>query len=332
MRLRVMLVAALPVLSIAQTQTDCGVMTASQSNTGMPGCGVAPSGYQIQWDWNIKVTNVQTGNVTARASTTSTGTGWCGSLGVHCWDNYPNVFGGTATPYIFAIITEDRTRVPGTWYFRGKVTQTPPGGNIYGVGCAAAQTVYSPPNPVTLVSCACPYGNGSPIIIDTRGEGFHLTDVEHGVLFRERPDTDPLHFAWTDPNFHNGWLALPHDGVVRALSDLFGNFTPQPPSRDPNGYLALAVYDSNHDGVIDAQDPIYTGLRIWIDSNHDGVSQPEELHRLAELRVDSISLHYGELRMTDEYGNQFRYTAAADIDNAGRQDDRSYDVFLVTKQ
>ena len=159
-----------------------------------------------------------------------------------------------------------------------------------------------------------------------------MTDVEHGVLFRERPDTDPLHFAWTDPNFHNGWLALPHDGVVRALSDLFGNFTPQPPSRDPNGYLALAVYDSNHDGVIDAQDPIYTSLRIWIDSNHDGVSQPEELHRLAELRVDSISLHYGELRMTDEYGNQFRYTAAADIDNAGRQDDRSYDVFLVTKQ
>ena len=56
MRLKLMLLAALPVLSIAQTQTDCGVMTASQSNTGMPGCGVAPSGYQIQWDWNIKVT------------------------------------------------------------------------------------------------------------------------------------------------------------------------------------------------------------------------------------------------------------------------------------
>lgn len=107
---------------------------------------------------------------------------------------------------------------------------------------------------------------------------------------------------------------------MRALSDLFGNFTPQPPSEHLNGYAALAVYDLNHDGVIDAQDPIYTSLRIWIDSNHDGVSQPEELHTLAELRVHSTSLHYRESRMTDQYGNRFRYTAAADIDNAGRQD------------
>ena len=33
---------------------------------------------------------------------------------------------------------------------------------------------------------------------------------------------------------------------------------------------------------------------------------------------------------SSEAGNQFRYIAAADIDNAGRKDDRSYDVFLVT--
>ena len=64
--------------------------------------------------------------------------------------------------------------------------------------------------------------------------------------------------------------------------------------------------------------------------NHDGISQPEELQTLGELRVDKISLRYQESRMTDQYGNQFRYTASADIDNAGRQDDRSYDVFLVT--
>jgi trimeric autotransporter adhesin len=107
----------------------------------------------------------------------------------------------------------------------------------------------------------------------------------------------------TDPVFHNGWLALPHDGVVRALTDLFGNFTPQPPSEHPNGYAALALYDQNHHGLIDARDPIYMSLRIWIDANHDGTSQPEELHTLAELHVDSISLHYRESRMTDEYGN-----------------------------
>ena len=101
-------------------------------------------------------------------------------------------------------------------------------------------------------------------------------------------------------------------------------------SEHPNGYAALALYDSNYDGVIDARDPIYMSLRIWIEANHDGISQPEELHTLQELAVESISLHYRESPRTDQYGNQFRYTAAADIDNAGRQDDRSYDVFLVT--
>ena len=69
-----------------------------------------------------------------------------------------------------------------------------------------------------------------------------------------------------------------------------------------------------------------------VDANHDGISQPEELHSLQELAIESISLHYRESRRVDQYGNQFRYTASADVDNVGRQDDRSYDVFLVTKQ
>ena len=175
-------------------------------------------------------------------------------------------------------------------------------------------------------------GTGSPIIIDAQGEGFHLTSAADGVLFRERPEDAPIQLSWTDPGYHNGWLALPHDGQVRALSDLFGNFTPQPPSDHPNGYAALALYDLNRDGVIDMRDPIYTSLRIWIDANHDGVSQSEELHTLAELHIESISLRFHETRRTDQYGNQFRYTASADIDNAGRQDDRSFDVFLVSKQ
>jgi hypothetical protein len=36
------------------------------------------------------------------------------------------------------------------------------------------------------------------------------------------------------------------------------------------GFAALAAYDSNGDGVIDANDPIYSQLRLWVDGNHDG--------------------------------------------------------------
>ncbi len=153
-------------------------------------------------------------------------------------------------------------------------------------GCKGLSITQSVPTSLYELGQNNPGSNckpASPIIIDAYGEGFHLTDVAHGVLFHESLKLPAVHLSWTDPKYRNGWLALPHDGSVRALSDLFGDFTAQPPSNDPNGFRALGVYDDNHDDVIDAQDAIYEQLRIWIDDNHDGVSQPGELHTLAEL-------------------------------------------------
>src|ERR1017187_2496255 len=70
----------------------------------------------------------------------------------------------------------------------------------------------------------------SPIIIDTRGEGFHLTDVAHGVAFSFVPGEPPIQVAWTDPNFSNGFLVLDRngDGTINDGTELFGNLSPQP--------------------------------------------------------------------------------------------------------
>lgn len=180
----------------------------------------------------------------------------------------------------------------------------------------------------------------SPIIIDTSGNGYRLTSAANGVLFDISGAGTPIRLGWTQPGSGNAFLVLPQaDGTVINGQQLFGNFTPQPPSARPNGYAALAVYDQadhggNGDGVIDQNDEIFSSLRLWLDDNHDGVCQPEELHTLPQLGVFSISLDYSFSERTDDFGNLFRYRARV---NQGIQKDgdpvdrKAYDVFFVTQ-
>lgn len=184
-----------------------------------------------------------------------------------------------------------------------------------------------------------PDGCASPILIDTDGNGFHLTSAEKGVSFDITGDGHLTKMAWTAAGSTNAFLALPHDGTITSGKELFGNFTPQPPSSHPNGFLALAIYDQpenggNGDGVIDEKDAVFSSLRLWIDSNHDGVAQAEEIHSLPELGVFSISLHYRESRKEDQYGNLFRYWSRINLIGPDEDDSRAgrvaYDVFFTT--
>jgi len=174
---------------------------------------------------------------------------------------------------------------------------------------------------------------GSPIVIDTDGEGYRLTGVRGGVRHFDFYATGhPPQMAWTAEGSTNALLVLDRNGngAIDDCRELFGNCTDQPPSADRNGFAALAVFDLNHDGVIDAQDAVFSNLRLWIDANHDGISQPGELYMLPALGVRAISVAFIEARHVDRYGNSFRYKARvygtedADI---GRV---AYDVFFTT--
>jgi hypothetical protein len=182
-------------------------------------------------------------------------------------------------------------------------------------------------------------GGKCPVILDTSGQGFLLTDTDHGVKFDFYGNGSPIQMAWTAPGAANGFLALPAmDGLVHNSTQLFGNFTPQPPSDHRNGFAALAVFDDpanggNGDGVIDSKDAVFNSLRIWIDANHDGVSQPEELHTLPSLGINSIGLKYQQSDKVDQFGNAFKYWAPVNPDNPNGSTvgKRAVDVFFVSQ-
>jgi hypothetical protein len=131
------------------------------------------------------------------------------------------------------------------------------------------------------------------------------------------------------------------NGVIDSGAELFGNYTDQPsPTKksDANGFLALAVFDEarnggNGDRWIDAEDAIFSRLRLWLDANHDGVSQPTELFTLPARGVEGISLKYREGKRADTFGNVFKYRSRVLMDTMPLQEGpdkrQAIDVWFV---
>lgn len=194
----------------------------------------------------------------------------------------------------------------------------------------------------------CPNGyvdNGSyccvpacPLLIDLGGNGFLLTSLEDGLSFDIDGNGIKKKISWTASGVPNACLVLDRNknGIIDDGRELFGNFSPQTASANPNGFLALSEFDKlenggNSNGSVDAEDAVFPTLRLWLDSNHDAISQPAELLPLVAAGLKTIDLKYHESKVTDQYGNQFRYRAKL-LTNTNESSKWAWDVFLLVKR
>ncbi len=155
---------------------------------------------------------------------------------------------------------------------------------------------------------------GSPILVSLENNSFVLTGFADGVYFDFDADGILEKTGWTTSGSDDAFLTLDRNenGTIDDGTELFGNFSPQPPSMEPNGFVALASFDNaayggNEDGRISLEDAVFSSLQLWIDENHNGISEAHELFPITDSWINVINLDYRVSPRRDGHGNQFRY-------------------------
>jgi hypothetical protein len=56
------------------------------------------------------------------------------------------------------------------------------------------------------------------------------------------------------------------------------------------GFDVMDAMDGNHDGVLNASDSDWAGLRVWVDTTGTGIFNPDDLFTMDQLGISSINL------------------------------------------
>jgi len=179
----------------------------------------------------------------------------------------------------------------------------------------------------------------SPLILDFTNVGRPLFSSleESKVRFDLNGDGTTERTGWIGGYGGVGLLALDlnGNGQIDSGLELFGEGTRivNNGRKARDGYAALAQYDSNRDGVIDAQDPIYGKLKVWFDKNKNGRTDAGELLSLGSSGVTKVGLKHSKLTDHGRFvnGNELRTTAKFwGPAECGKSGCNSYDVYFST--
>jgi hypothetical protein len=153
---------------------------------------------------------------------------------------------------------------------------------------------------------------GEPLVLDLDGDGVELRSMEDGVRFDIDNDGQKEQTGFVTGD--DALLALDknNNGRIDGVAELFGDRTGA-----RNGFEDLSRYDMNQDERIDAQDPVFTRLRLFQDKNGDGRSSYGELRALNTEGIESLSLN-AKVNPSVVAGNRIAETAAFTRANGSR--------------
>nr|WP_315257127.1 SdrD B-like domain-containing protein [uncultured Duganella sp.] len=138
----------------------------------------------------------------------------------------------------------------------------------------------------------------TPIAIDLNGDGIHtIAREDMAGSFDLLGSGKAIQTGWLSKG--DGFLAIDRNGngSIDDISELFGG------ASKGSGFAKLASYDSNNDGVVDANDADFASLLIWQDANSDGKTDAGELMSLAQAGVVSLTVAHTELPFLDANNN-----------------------------
>ncbi|MDR2590014.1 MAG: hypothetical protein LBC71_03380, partial [Oscillospiraceae bacterium] len=155
----------------------------------------------------------------------------------------------------------------------------------------------------------------SPLAINLFGDEVETLPIDYGIRFDHEGFGNRIATGWVAPNTALLAIDLNGNGMIDSGLELFGNNTRLRMPTAAHGFEALARWDSNGDGIIDEQDPIFDSLLLWFDLNSNGISEPNELIPLRDMGIASINLNYVETDRVDVYGNEFRQVSTVTMTN-----------------
>jgi LysM repeat protein len=138
------------------------------------------------------------------------------------------------------------------------------------------------------------------LVVDLDGKGIEalalpatvgksLEAILQQAVARFDVDDDGYREASTWLKGADAFLAIDKDGdgAISAATELFASAQVR---EDQRGAQLLTYYDSNQDGVLDAADPAFKAMKLWLDVDADGASQLYEVFGMQALGIERIEL------------------------------------------